>query len=75
MDDSRIVLVREPYRIAAVTEEHNDSNILGYAILTKTGARLHYGLMLEGVMVRLEELLREEGRKSTEAERRNRVRR
>ena len=63
MDDSQIVLVREPYRIVAMTGERDDNNIIGYAILTTAGARLHCGLTLDGVTARLEELIKEEGRK------------
>jgi hypothetical protein len=40
MDDSRIVLVKDPYRIVAVIDYRDDDRIIGYAILTASGATI-----------------------------------
>jgi hypothetical protein len=62
MDDSRIVLVKDPYRILAVIDDH-DERIVGYAILTAAGARLHCGLTLDDAKARVEDFIVEDARK------------
>ncbi len=63
MDDSRIVLVKDPYRIVAVIDDRDDDRIVGYAILTAAGARLHYGLTLDDAKARVEDFIVEDARK------------
>lgn len=55
MDDSDIILIRGPYRIVAVSRD--DDSIIGYAILTAAGARLHFGLSLDDAKARLEDFI------------------
>lgn len=62
MDDSRIVLIRDPYRIVAVTSDQEDDRIIGYAILNAAGARLHYGLTLDDAKARVDDFIRNEDR-------------
>jgi hypothetical protein len=60
MDDSDIILIRDPYRIVSVKR---DDSIMGYAILTAAGARLHFGLTLDDAKARLEDFIGNEIRK------------
>jgi hypothetical protein len=63
MDDSRIVLIRDPYRIVAVTDDRDADKIVGYAILTAAGARVHYGLTLDDAKASIEDFISEDTRK------------
>jgi len=66
MDDSRIVLIRDPYRIVAVTDDRDADKIVGYAILTAAGARLHYGLTLDDAKARMKDFIGEESKRELE---------
>lgn len=62
MDDSRIVLTRERYRIVAVTGDADGDRVVGYSILDAAGARLHDGLTLDDARARVEDFIRDEAR-------------
>ena len=74
MDDGRIVLVKDPYRIVAVIDDRDDQRIVGYAILTAVGARLHYGLTLDEAKARVEDFIVEDARNRESATKRSKHR-
>lgn len=67
MDDSRIVLVKDPYRIIAVIDDRDDDRIVGYAILSAAGARLHYGLTLDEAKARVEDFIEDARKRELES--------